>query len=270
MTRALVWLAVLGIGGCLPDTGDFATGDGPDAGTSDSGSLADGAVPADAFVEPDLGEDPLAGCDPLLPCIRSCDDALFESLLWQPAFEGTFPDDMTLVSGTVFVDRESLVFERDEMDTFSTARSTAGFSDALLCLRLRMPGGGEGISANFFATGFLTGSGGVELFLDGREEELTFLSAEVLPDGVVLGTATHAWEAAHEFVVLLYLSGETTYAEVLDLATSESFAFPGTYRGEMRPGFAWFSAGEPKLLEPIVLLEAKVGRPSASALAAME
>ncbi len=268
MRAWLPWLVL--VGACLPDTGDF----GPvDAGGADGGAVdaevADGAAP-DAFEAPDLGEDPLTGCDPLLPCIRSCDDALFESLLWQPSFAGAFPDDMTLVSGTVFTESESLVFERDDMDPFSTARSSAGFSDALLCARLRMPGGGEGVSSNVFAIGFLTGNGGVELFLDGREEELNFLSAEVLPDGVVLGTAPYAWDAAHEFVVLVYLSGETTYAEVLDLATSESFAFPGTYRGEQRPAFAWFSAGEPKLLEPVVLLEAKVGRPSASALAAME
>lgn len=268
MTRG-AWLALIGLAACLPDTSDF--GGGSDAGPTNDGAVdasVDARVDTDSG-EPDLGDDPLAGCDPLLPCIRSCDDALFESLLWQPSFDA-FPDDMTLVSGTVFADSDSLVFERDEMDTFSTARSSAGFSDALLCTRFRMPGGGEGVSANLFAVGFLTGSGGVELFLDGREEELHFLSAEVLPDGVLLGTAPYAWEAAHEFVVLIYLSGTTTYAEVLDLATSESFAFPGTYRGEMRPGFAWFSAGEPKVLEPIVVLEAKVGRPSASALAAME
>lgn len=263
------WLPwALLIGACLPDTGDFGPADGGTDGEPDAATID--AATVDGFEEPDLGEDPLAGCDPLLPCVRGCDDALFDSLLWQPDFGGDFPDDMTLVSGTVFTESGSLVFERDDTDTFSTARSSAGFSDALLCARLRMPGGGEGVSANFFAIGFLTGSGGVELFLDGREEELTFLSAEMLPDGVLLGTAPYAWEAAHEFVVLIYLSGETTYAEVLDLATSESFAFPGTYRGEMRPGFAWFSAGEPKLLEPVVLLEAKVGRPSASALAAME
>ena len=265
-----LWLLpLLLVGACLPDTGDFgpADGSGEDGGVADL-ATTDGA--ADAFVAPDMGEDRLAGCDPLLPCVRGCDDALFESLLWQPSFDGAFPDDMTLVSGTVLGESGRLVFERDEMDAFSTARSSAGFSDALLCARLRMPGGGEGISANFFALGFLTGNGGVELFLDGREEELTFLSAEVLPDGVLLGTAPYGWETAHEFVVLISLAGETTYAEVLDLATSESFAFPGTYRGEMVPGFAWFSAGEPKLLEPIVLLEAKVGRPSASALAAME
>jgi hypothetical protein len=263
------WLPLLLLGACLPDTGDFGPSDasGTDGGVVDAGPTGGST---DAFEAPDLGEDPLAGCDPLLPCVRSCDDALFDSLLWQPDFGDGFPDDMTLVSGTVYGESDTLVFERDEMDTFSTARSSAGFSDALLCARLRMPGGGEGVSANLFAIGFLTGSGGVELFLDGREEELSFLSAEVLPDGVLLGTADYGWDAAHELVVLVYLSGETTYAEVLDLATSESFAFPGTYRGEMVPGFAWFSAGEPKVLEPVVLLEAKVGRPSASALAAME
>ena len=266
MRRA--WLLLLGAAACLPDTGDFAP---RDSGALDAGPVVDGGADASDGSEPDLGtDDPLAGCDPLLPCIRSCDDALFESFLWLPSFADGLPDDMTLVSGTVYGESDALVFERDGMDTFSTARSSAGFSDALLCARLRMPGGGEGVSANLFALGFLTGNGGVELFLDGREEELNFLSAEVLPDGVVLGTAPYAWEAAHEFVVLIYLSGGTTYAEVLDLATSESFAFPGTYRGEMVPGFAWFSAGEPKLLEPVVLLEAKVGRPSASALAAME
>ncbi len=266
MTRALPWLALIAVAACLPDTDDFLGGDG-DAGAD--GGTTDAAMDEDDAFAPDLGDDPLAGCDALLPCIRSCDDALFDSLLWQPSFE-TFPDDMTLVSGTVLAESDALVFERDEMDAFSTARSSAGFSDALLCARVRMPGGGEGVSANLFAVGFLTGSGGVELFLDGREEELNFLSAEVLPDGVLLGTAPYAWDAAHEFVVLIYLSGMTTYAEVLDLATSESFAFPGIYRGEMRPGFAWFSAGEPKVLEPIVLLEAKVGRPSASALAVLE
>lgn len=267
MRGALPWLALLGAAACLPDTGGFVPMDG---GADDGGPGAvDGAAGDDGTG--DMGEeDPLAGCDPLLPCVRSCDDALFDSLLWQPSFEGDFPADMTRVAGTVYGEGGSLVFERDESESFSTARSSAGFSDALLCARLRMPGGGEGVSANFFAIGFLTGSGGVELFLDGREEELNFLSAERLPDGVLLGTAPYAWEAAHEFVVLIYLSGESTYAEVLDLATGESFAFPGTYRGEVRPGFAWFSAGEPKLLEPVWLLEAKVGRPSASALAAME
>ena len=45
--------------------------------------------------------------------------------------EWSFPEGMSLVSGTVFVESETLVFERDEMDPFSTPQSTDSYGDAL-------------------------------------------------------------------------------------------------------------------------------------------
>lgn len=270
MKRLLVGVALGSwLCGCPPGFDDLGTGDagtavdgGRDAATPDDAGHADGG--ADAGTDGGTVE----GCDALLPCTRSC-DGLFDSILYEPSFDA-FPDTMRVARGTVTAEGGELVFERDSEEPMSSVSTDPMFSDAMLCARVRMPGGGEGISVNMFAIGLLTGSGGVELFLEGREEQLSFHSLEVLPDGVLLGRRDHAWTDAHEFVVLVYLSGETAYAEVLDTVEDASFTMSGTYRGEMRPAIGWFSATEPKLLEPVHLLEVRIGTPSAAALAVIE
>lgn len=255
---------------CPPGLDGFRVVAGRDAAVVDGGRDLDGGAdasgPVDAGPAPDGST--VDGCDPLLSCTRSC-DGLFESVLFQPDFS-TFPDSMRLSRGDVEARDGALVFSRHSSDPTSSVSTAAMFSDALLCARIRMPGGGEGVSANSFALGFLTGSGGVELFLEGREERASFYSLEMLPDGVLLGRRDLVWTDAHEMVVLVYLSGETAYAEVLDTVTDVSFAMRGTYRGEMRSAIGWFSAIEPLPSEPVHLLEVRVGIPAPAALAVIE
>jgi hypothetical protein len=135
-----------------------------------------------------------------------------------------------------------------------------------------MPGGGEGISANLFAVGWLTGMGGVELFLEGREEQITFHSLEVLPDGVLLGRRDHAWVAEHEMIVLTYFSERDglAYAEFFDTTMDVAFALRGSYAGEPPPAVGYLSAAEPKLLEPVRVLDLTIGVPSTEVLAVIE
>ena len=256
--------------GC-PDTGGLVVVD-EDAGR-DGGSGVDGgfdaAVPADGGG--DSGEDAsLAGCDPLLRCTRSC-DGLFDSVLLDPSFE-TMPASLSVLSGTVRAEGGALVFERDSMEPRSSVSTVSQFSDALLCARIRMPGGGEGISVNLFAVGWLTGSGGVELFLEGREEQITFHSLEVLPDGVLLGRRDHTWAAEHEMIVLTYFSERDglAYAEFFDTTMDVAFALRGSYGGEPPPALGYLSALEPKLLEPVRVLDLQIGVPSSDVLAVIE
>lgn len=265
MTRAS-WPAALLLlpllAGCPPGFDELGPGEGDAGGAMDASTGMDAG--ADAGIDAGVDGGPVETCDPLLSCLRSC-DGLFDSVLYEPSFDA-FPDSMRLAAGTVNAEGGELVFERDSTESFSSVSTVPMFSDALLCARVRMPGGGEGVSVNMFAFGFLTGDGGVELFLEGREEQISFHSLEVLPDGVLLGRRDHAWTDAHEFVVLVYLSGETAYAEVLDTVEDAVFQMRGTYRGEMKPALGWFSATEPKLLEPVHLLEVRIGTPSAAAL----
>lgn len=259
---------------CPPDLEGFRVVGGTDASAVDGGGDDDAGMDAsgvDASAPEDAGPAPDAssmGCDPLLSCARSC-EGLFDSVLFEPDFS-TFPDSMRLSRGDVEARDGALVFSRHSSEPTSSVSTEATFSDALLCARVRMPGGGESASVNSFALGFLTGSGGVELFLEGREAQVSFYSLEVLPDGVLLGRRDLEWTDPHELVVLVYLSGDTAHAEVLDTVTDVSFAMRGTYRGEMRSAIGWFSAIEPLPLEPVHLLEVRIGIPTPAALAVIE
>lgn len=238
----------------------------------DAGDARDASRDAsdDARSESDGGADAsLVGCDPVLRCTRSC-DGLFDSVLFDPDFD-TFPTSLRVAAGTVRAEGGALVFERDSMSSFSSVSTVSQFSDAVLCARIRMPGGGEGVSLNMFAVGWLTGMGGVELFLEGRNEQITFHSLEVLPDGVLLGRRDHTWEAEHEMIVLTWFSASAgkAYAEVFDTTMDVAFALRGSYGGEPPPGVGWLSATEPKLLEPVRVLDLQVGTPSAGLLALM-
>lgn len=263
-------LLALVTSGC-PDTGGLVIVEDAGGGAgSDGGTMADGG--ADSATARDAGGDAgtdgsIAGCEPLLRCTRSC-DGLFDSVLLDPSFD-TMPSSLRVLAGTVRVEGGALVFERDSMDETSSVSTVQQFSDALLCARIRMPGGGEGISANLFAVGWLTGMGGVELFLEGREEQITFHSLEVLPDGVLLGRRDHAWAAEHEMIVLTYFSERDglAYAELFDTTMDVAFALRGSYGGEPPPALGYLSAAEPKLLEPVRVLDLQIGVPSSDALA---
>jgi hypothetical protein len=257
------WLA-----GC-PDTGGFEVVPPVDAGVDARSPEADAGPGTDSGPATDAGPDGAVACtEPLLRCTRSC-DGLFDSVLLEPDF-ASFPSSLRVAAGTVRVEGGELVFERDSSESFSSVSTQGQYSDALLCARIRMPGGGEGVSLNMFAVGWLTGSGGVELFLEGRNEQVTFHSLEVLPDGVLLGRRDHVWEADHEFLVLAWFSGEDAYAEVFDTTMDVAFALRGTYRGEPPPALGWLSATEPKLLEPVRLQRLVIGIPSGDALAVMQ
>ncbi len=172
---------------CTPAL-DFEVVDG--ALDADAGSdVGDDAADAGEDV-PDAGGNPLSGCDTIFGCVRSCDDALFDGIALDPDFD-EFPASLTPVSGDVNTDGTQLVFTRHRSDPFSTVRSTSPVRDMVLCTQFRQPGGGDAVTINLFAIGFLTGMGGIELFMDGREGELSLLSAEVLPDGVVLSAREH-------------------------------------------------------------------------------
>lgn len=264
-------LIAMSLAACTPGL-EFEVVDGAiDASRGDGGSDAgdDGGSDAtDAGVDAPAGN-PLSGCATIFDCVRTCDDAIFDGIALDPDFD-EFPASLTRVSGEVDADGTDLVFTRHMSDPFSTVRSTSAVRDMVLCAQFRQPGGGDSITTNLFAIGFLTGMGGIELFMDGREGELSLKSAEVLPDGVLLSAREHVWETPHEFVVVVYLAGTVAYAEVFDTVADARFVLRGTYGGEQEPGFGWLSVGEVDLEGAVVVSDLRIGTPSAEARAIME
>ena len=269
--RVAVVVVSAAVGGCLPDSGDFTEG------VVDLG--VDGGPEVDAFVGNDLGEpepNPLDGCEPLVSCLRDCDDALFDSMLFEPTFEGGVPRSMVPMSGTVYPEGGSLVFERDGFSPVSNIRSAEAFADALLCARVRMPGRDQPGSAprdpsrNLFVVGFLGLDGALQVFLEGSDQTISLLASEDPGSDVrTLGRRGHEWAEPHEMMVLVYLSGDRAYAEIADRYTDDQYVMMGRYPGA-HPSWVYFSALEAKLFEPVELLEVRVGIPSPTALSVME
>ena len=228
-------------------------GGGRDGGR-DSGGVDAGGVDAS-------GRDSGGGGSSLLATM-GCDAALSSTLLVEEFSDE--PTEFRGLSGSFRVEGGHVVIAPPD---YALLESIGAFNDVVACAHVRIARSTSG--EHRLGTGLRGPMHGVNLILAADEGVARLMALEPATNVVVAQQPIRQWtgSAEQEFVVLVYLSGSRTYAEVKHVGSGEVVVLGGTYRGEMLAVNATFE-GSP-LVQEVRVDRVVVGPPTPAAAAVL-